>query len=210
MLIPNHEISSGGQGGLTPRRAVAVGSVGLLHVAVVFALITGMTPGVMKTVTHDLIVDMTTSSPPTKPATPPLLPTLAHPTGATDPNPPLPIFTIKDDDRSNALFNGTTSHPPVSDSAATGVSSTHSTPPYPMEARLLSHQGTVLLQLTISPQGDVTEADIVRTSGFAELDNEAVAWVLAHWKYKPAIQGGVPITSRTQAAVKFDLKQVRG
>ena len=210
MFIPNHEISSGGQSGLTPRRAVAVGSVGLLHVAVVFALITGMTPGVVKTVTRVFFVDMTTSAPPTKPATPPQPPNLAHPTGATDPNPPIPNFTIKDDDRSNPPFGGTASHPPASDSAASGVTGTHSTPPYPMEARLLSHQGTVLLDLTISPQGDVMAASIVRTSGFAELDNEAVSWVLTHWKYKPAIQAGVPITSRTQAAVKFDLKQVRG
>ena len=209
MLNPNHELRSMAQGGLTPRRAVAMGSVGLLHVAVVYALITGMTPSVVKIVTHDLFVDMTTSSPPTKPATPPQLPTLANPTEA-DSNPTAPIITIRDDDRPNGPFNGTTSHPPVSDTAATGVSSTHSTPPYPMEARLLSHQGTVLLELTISPQGDVTVANIVRTSGFAELDSEAVSWVLAHWKYKPAIQGGVPITSRTQAAVRFDLKQVRG
>lgn len=208
MLMPRQEIVS--VSGLTPRRAVALGSVGLLHVAAVYALIVGMTPAVVKVVTHDMFVDMLTPSAPSKPVTPPQLPTLANPTDTSEQNPTLPIITIKDDERANNPFAGTTSHPPLSDSAATGVASTHSTPPYPMEARLLSHQGTVLLDLTISPQGDVVQANIVRTSGFAELDSEAVSWVLTHWKYKPAIQGGVPITSRTQAAVKFDLKQMRG
>jgi TonB family protein len=68
----------------------------------------------------------------------------------------------------------------------------------------------VLLRLTISPNGDVVAADIARTSGFAELDAQAASWVLAHWKYKPAIVSGVAVTSQTQAAVKFDLKLMRG
>jgi protein TonB len=211
MLIPNHEMGNTGQGGFTPRRVVALGSVGLLHVAVVYALIVGMTPAVVKIVTRDFFVDMVTRSAPSKPtATPPQLPILTQPTDADKLDPKLPDITIKDDDRPSLPLTGNTAHPPVSDSGATGVSSTHSTPPYPAEARLLSHQGMVLLELTISPQGDVTTANIVRSSGFAELDGSAVSWVLAHWKYKPAIQGGVSVTSRTQAAVRFDLKQVRG
>jgi len=49
-------------------------------------------------------------------------------------------------------------------------------------------------------------ASVTQSSGFPALDESAVAWVMAHWKYKPAIRGGVPVTSQTQAAVKFDLK----
>ena len=67
-----------------------------------------------------------------------------------------------------------------------------------------------MLRLTISPNGDVVAAEIARSSGFAELDAEAVSWVVAHWKYKPAIVAGLAVTSQTQAAVKFDLKQTRG
>lgn len=55
MLMPRQEIVS--VSGLTPRRAVALGSVGLLHVAAVYALIVGMTPAVVKVVTHDMFVD---------------------------------------------------------------------------------------------------------------------------------------------------------
>ena len=209
MLMPNHEIGSAGQSGFTPRRAVAMGSVGLLHAAVVYALIAGMTPSVVKLVTHDFFVDMTTPATPSHPVTPPPLPTMALPADATLPDTQLPDYRIQDGDRTGIALTGTT-HPPVSDSGATGVTSTHSTPPYPEEARLLSHQGTVLLELMISTQGDVTVANIVRSSGFAELDSAAVSWVLAHWKYKPAIQGGVAVTSRTQAAVRFDLRQIRG
>jgi outer membrane biosynthesis protein TonB len=47
----------------------------------------------------------------------------------------------------------------------------------------------------------------LQSSGFPELDQAAVAWVVSHWKYKPAVQGGVTVTSQSQAAVRFDLKQ---
>lgn len=210
MFIPRHEIVGASQNGFTPRRAIAIGSVGLLHVAVIYALIVGMTPTVVKLVAHDIIIDMVASTTPSPPVQAPPQPTMAHPTDTATLDPKAPTYTIADDNRTAIATTGTSSHPPVADSGAAGVGSTHSTPPYPLEARNLSHQGTVLLQLTISPQGDVTVANIVRSSGFAELDGAAVSWVLAHWKYKPAIQGGVAVTSQTQAAVKFDLKQTRG
>ena len=187
-----------------------MGSVGLLHVAVVYALIIGMTPNVVKIVTHDLFVDVLAPTPPKNPSPTPAQPTMEQPTDATNVDPKMPDIRIHDDTNTGISVSGTNTHPPLGDSGAFGVASTHSTPPYPMEARALSHQGTVLLDLTISPQGDVTVASIVRSSGFAELDATAVSWVLAHWKYKPAVQGGVAVTSRTQAAVKFDLKQTRG
>jgi protein TonB len=98
---------------------------------------------------------------------------------------------------------------PIADSGASGVMNTHTTPPYPPLANKMSHQGTVLLQIVVTAQGDVASATVTNTSGFEELDQAAIAWVVAHWKYKPAIQNGLPIPSQTSAAVKFDLKMAR-
>jgi protein TonB len=210
MLIPRHEPSRVRDDGITPRRAIALSGVGLLHVAAVYALVTGMTPQIAKLIPPDIQIDIFDQPNPTKPVVP-LQPILTRPTDATQLDPKLPDIKIADPENNAGITVSTTSHPLLpSNSGLTGVGSTHSTPPYPDQARTLSHQGTVLLQLTVSPNGDVVAADIVRTSGFAELDSAAVSWVLAHWKYKPALEAGVAVTSRTQAAVKFDLKQTRG
>jgi len=210
MLIPRHEIVGANETGITPQRAIALGSVGLLHAAAIYALIAGMAPQIVKLIPPDIQVAFLDVAVPTKTAPMPALPELTRPSDATPLEPKMPDITIADPDHTTITVSTTSRARPVSDSVAVGVSSTHSTPPYPDQARLLAHQGTVLLQLTISPNGDVAAAQIVRSSGFAELDAAAVSWVSAHWKYKPAIMAGIAVTSQTQAAVKFDLKQVRG
>lgn len=209
MLKPAHEIESVHPGGMSPRRAATIGAVGLLHVAAVYALISGMAGEAIKDVPPDVVVRFLVPSAPSTPVPMPPQPTFVHPTIDKTPNIQPPEIKI-DDSNGHAIH--ALSLPPhaASDSAAFGVASTHTTPPYPLDARALGHAGTVLLQITISPQGDVVSATVVQSSGFAELDAEAVAWVTAHWKYKPAIQGGAPVTSQTEAAVKFDLKQARG
>jgi protein TonB len=210
MFIPRHEIVGARERGITPRRAISLGTVGLLHVVAVYALITGMTPQIVKLIPPDFQVRFVDVVVPPKPTPIPTLPVLTQPTDATPLDPKIPTYTIADPDNTS-VREPTGSHTgPSPDSGAVGVSSTHSTPPYPDQARLLAHQGIVLLRLTISPNGDVVAADIARTSGFAELDAQAASWVLAHWKYKPAIVSGVAVTSQTQAAVKFDLKLMRG
>ena len=210
MLMPEHQIVSIRESAITPRRAVTIGGVGLLHVAAVYALISGMAAQIVKLVPPDLQIETLQSATQPNTAPVPQLPTLAQPTQDTTPKIEPPVINIANTD-STTITVTTTTHPQSpADSGATGVSGTHSTPPYPLEARAQSHQGTALLQLTISPKGDVIAANIAQSSGYAELDAAALSWVLAHWKYKPAIQGGVAVTSQTQAAVKFDLRRVRG
>jgi len=210
MLIPRHEIVGARDECITPRRAISLGTVGLLHVVAVYALITGMTPQIVKLLPRDIQVAFVDVAVPAQPVSIPTLPILTGPKDPTTLDPKMPDFTIADpDNRSMGASTGSHTRP-LSDSGATGVSSTHSTPPYPDQARLLAHQGIVLLRLTISPNGDVVAADVARSSGFTELDSQAASWVLVHWKYKPAIVAGVAVTSKTQAAVKFDLKLTRG
>lgn len=207
MLMTNHQIMSARPSGMTPNRAIAIGSVALLHVAAIYALMTGMTGRIVKLLPPDLQVAwIDTVAPKTVPTV--LQPKLVDPTKSELSNPPVPDFKTAD---SGKTITVTHTEVASTDSGATGLSNTHSTPPYPADARALSQQGTVILQLTVSPAGNVVATDIVQSSGYPELDQTAVSWVLIHWKYKPAIVGGAAVTSQTQAAVKFDLKEaVRG
>ncbi|GAA0525046.1 TonB family protein [Rhizomicrobium palustre] len=83
---------------------------------------------------------------------------------------------------------------------------THTIPPYPaLEARL-GAEGTVVLRITIGTDGAVKAAQVVRSSGYEGLDRAAVAWVLAHWRYQPALRSGTPVDSAANVAVRFNLK----
>ncbi len=210
MLMPGHEIVGVHESGMTPRRAITIGGVGLLHLAAVYALVSGMVPQIVKLVPPDIFIDQIETTTPPRPTVVPQLPPLAQPAQDTTAKVDPPVVKIENSDDTTITVSPATHSQPQADSGAMGVSSTHSTPPYPVEARLQSHQGTTVLQLTISPKGDVAAANIVQSSGFAELDAAAASWVVAHWKYKPAIKGGVTVTSQTQAAVKFDLRKARG
>jgi periplasmic protein TonB len=205
MLMPKHDIVSLRPGGMTPNRAIAIGIVALLHVVAIYALITGMTAQIVKLLPPDLQVAWVDTAPPKTVPVPPQ-PKLIDPVAPTMPTAPEPVIKTPNADGSVINVTPSQTNPAPANSSATGVSSTHSTPPYPLDARALSHQGTVILQITVSPQGDVVAATVAQSSGYAELDESAVSWVIAHWKYRPAIVGGVAVTSQTQAAVKFDLK----
>jgi len=203
MRQPIHAISAA-PSRWTTERIVGFGFVGLLHVIAIYALVTGLTQKIAKYIPHEFTVDFTHQ--PDKPAHPvvrPQLPPVDLKT--TDDTVPPPDIVI--DTRTSVPFNfkprTATSE---ADTSAQGIVSTHSTPPYPPIARRLGEQGKVVLRLTISPQGAVVSADVVQSSGFADLDQSAVSWVLAHWRYKPAIRNGSPVQSQTDAAVVFNLR----
>lgn len=213
MLMPKHDILSARSNGMSTRRAMTLGGVALLHVGAVFVLITGMAGQIVKAIPPDLtVIDISDTTTPPKPVTMPTPPKLVQPTTPDVTIPPPVVETAPDPVQTaiNVPMTPTTptTSPPVNSGAA-GVMNTHTTPPYPVAARTAGHQGIVTLQITVAPSGEVTGATVAQSSGFPELDQAAVTWVISHWKYKPAVQDGVAVTSTTQAAVKFDLQQAR-
>src|SRR5579871_4233736 len=94
----------------------------------------------------------------------------------------------------------------VAPTRASGISSTHTTPPYPPDAKRNGQEGTVVLHILISAQGEVTSATVSKSSGVPELDQAAVDWVVKHWKYKPASENGTAVASASDAQVVFNLK----
>jgi protein TonB len=91
------------------------------------------------------------------------------------------------------------------DRAPVSIASTHTVPPYPPIARRIGAEGKVTLQLTVSADGRVSQADVVTSSGRSDLDQTAQQWIVAHWIYKPALDNGVPTVSHSLATVTFSL-----
>ena len=77
-------------------------------------------------------------------------------------------------------------------------------PEYPLINRERGDQGTVVVRLQVSETGQVTEVEIVRTSGHPGLD-EAARKAARRWRYRPALRDGVPIPGNIRTAVHFNL-----
>jgi protein TonB len=78
-------------------------------------------------------------------------------------------------------------------------------PPYPLVARRLGKEGVVVLEVMVASDGSPSEVRVVETSGFAPLDQSAVATVQTRWRFVPARRDGVPVASRVTVPIRFRL-----
>ncbi len=67
----------------------------------------------------------------------------------------------------------------------------NTTPPYPAEALRRRWEGTTVLDVRVTPEGTVESATVYASSGYAILDEAAVAACLGY-RYLPRLVDGVP------------------
>ena len=87
---------------------------------------------------------------------------------------------------------------------AQAIASSHEFPAVPATVHL-EMPATVQLILSVSETGLVSDAQVHRSSGLPTLDDVAVAWVKAHWRYRPAMLDGKSVPVKTLAIVIFNL-----
>jgi periplasmic protein TonB len=196
----------------TSTRYTGIAFAALINGVAVWAILNGLNlhpnpPPPPDTTIRVLTPDTPPVPPMKQPAVKMIIPTM--PSTPTVPPPIIPVQQPTDQPPITVTTQQQPLVPPIPDSAASGMTDTHTTPPYPAGARNLSQQGTVTLALSIDATGAVTNAQVKNSSGYSDLDQTAVDWVIAHWRYKPAIQNGQPVASTSMAAVKFDLRQGR-
>ncbi len=75
-------------------------------------------------------------------------------------------------------------------------------PHYPKEAREQDIQGSVLMNVIITKDGDVAKCDLA--SGHPALAQAAIDAV-KRWKYRPYLLNGEPVEIETQVKVNFTL-----
>ncbi|MDQ7972866.1 MAG: energy transducer TonB [Rhodocyclaceae bacterium] len=64
--------------------------------------------------------------------------------------------------------------------------------PYPAESRDANEQGTVLLRVRTTPDGQPVEVRVHRSSGFARLDRSALETV-KRWQFRPTPDDGAVV-----------------
>lgn len=77
-------------------------------------------------------------------------------------------------------------------------------PEYPLIARRRGQQGSVLLNITVSPTGRATKVSLQQSSGFELLDQAALKAVKT-WNFEPARVGAMAVESKIEVPVRFKL-----
>ncbi|MEN6331482.1 MAG: energy transducer TonB [Smithella sp.] len=81
-------------------------------------------------------------------------------------------------------------------------------PPYPFQARTRGHEGLVVLTAEVREDGRVSTIRLKRSSGYASLDQSALATVRS-WLFEPARRLGMVVASVVEIPVRFSLQDER-
>jgi TonB family protein len=76
-------------------------------------------------------------------------------------------------------------------------------PEFSEEARKAKHQGVVVLTIEVDPSGNVRNVHVRQSLGLG-LDEKAIEAV-SHWRFRPAILDGKPVTTDAVVQVNFQL-----
>ena len=78
---------------------------------------------------------------------------------------------------------------------------------YPDLARRRGQSGDVLVGYDVGADGAVANVRVVKSSGYPELDNAALACVASQWRNTPALRRGAPVaTPDHRAIIRFRLQ----
>lgn len=78
-------------------------------------------------------------------------------------------------------------------------------PVYPAFARRLGYEGRVVIQIQVMASGAVGVVNVERSSGYAMLDEAAMATV-KRWRFRPAQRGGQPVDATLLVPITFKLQ----
>jgi TonB family protein len=76
---------------------------------------------------------------------------------------------------------------------------------YPLSALAVNEEGPVVLDLSVSPSGIVSDARIVSSTGSETLDRATIRIAKGHWRFTPAMQNGRPVTASVQVEASWSL-----
>ena len=193
-------------------RATSIAIVAGIHVAVIFGLVAALNQGALLKKLSEIKATVDTPKEIPK-APPPPPPDLVKP--------PPPVAVVPD-------FQVATAAPPpvqtapkappppppapthaISNDPLRPVMRTHTLPEYPPISKRLNEQGTVLMEVNITTEGNVDQCSVVQSSSSDRLDQAACEWVKRQWRWQPPTLNGAPTAAKTRVSMKFDLKDAK-
>lgn len=211
------------QDGRNPsKNLVGISVVVLLHVALVYALITGLARKVVEVIQQPVetkIIEEIKPPPPPPPDKP-----MPPPPKSVAPPPPFvppPEVKVQPQPQENVIAAVTNVKPPTNE-LPTSVAQPTAAPPgpahtsakvagncekpeYPRTSLRNEEEGTVNVKLVIGVDGNVVDAAVEKSSGFKDLDRATLkAWSLCH--FTPAMADGQPVQSSTRMQYVWKLE----
>ncbi|MGS0743454.1 energy transducer TonB [Glaciimonas sp. GG7] len=206
------------QDGKNPsKNVVGITVVVLLHVALLYALLTGLARKVVDVIAQPVETKIVEEIKPPPPP-PPDKPVPPPPKTVAPPPPFVPPPEVKvQPQQQTDVIAAVTSVKPASTELPTSVAQPSAAPPgpptpahtsarvagncekpeYPRASLRNEEQGTVLVKLSIGIDGSVTDAVVEKGSGSRDLDHATLkAWSLC--RFTPAMSDGKPVPSTTQ------------
>lgn len=206
-------------------KIVSLVIVALIHIVVIYALVTGLAYSAVKSVAEKLnVVDVEEEviepeepppPPPDQPITPPPVvtpppivrtPPTTAPTITTTNTPP-PVYTP-----TPVVAPPPPPAAPPPPSKASGASprgnpgNWATTNDYPARALREERAGTTRFRVTIGPDGRVTDCQVTGSSGHADLDEATCKNVTRRARFKPALDSaGNPISDTYSNAVRWEI-----
>ncbi|WP_045225071.1 energy transducer TonB [Methyloterricola oryzae] len=77
---------------------------------------------------------------------------------------------------------------------------------YPRQAQMRGHQGVVVVLIHIGTDGSAQRVELLRSSGYPELD-EQVLGAVQHWRFIPPRRGHMPVESVFKHTVVFGAEE---
>ena len=78
---------------------------------------------------------------------------------------------------------------------------------YPQEALKIGAEGMVVVNFTVNNSGFLVNANILKSSGFKSLDDEAIRAILSSSQWIPAQLGGAIVAQQFNIPIVFKLKK---
>jgi protein TonB len=193
-------------------KATSIAIVIAIHIAGIAGLIAALAQGALIKQLQEIKASVDTQKVPPK-APPPPPPDLVKP--------PPPVAIVPDFQVASAPPPPVTvapkAPPPPPPAAAPAPSNdplrpivrTHTLPPYPPISVRLNEQGTTLMEVHITAEGNVDDCKVVQTSSSDRLDAAACDYVKSHWRWQPPTNKGQPVAVSTRVSVKWDLRDAK-
>lgn len=211
--------------GISTRRLVSLVLVGLIHVFLGYAIISGLALKAVKVVTGPMdtfeVEEPTVEEEPPPPPPPELeeIPPYVPPPDVVVeslPPPPDPIQTVTTPPPPappRVVITPPKPPPPPAPAGPTrgarakGNRSRITTDDYPSASQRAEEEGTVTVEYTVTSEGRVASGSctVLRSSGHTRLDEQTCRVIERRFRFDPAVRNGQPITATERQTVTWQL-----
>jgi periplasmic protein TonB len=191
------------------RQPIGIAIVVLLHVALIYALATGLgltSVEIQEAPLQTKIIQELKPPPPNAPPPPPKLvdlppPYIPPPEVRIRQAPTNAITAVVHEPPPEPVTSAAPQPRPVHVPAVLGASSSCEKPEYPPMAERLGEEGTVVLRFLVDVDGTAVQSEIASSSGHETLD-EAARSALSRCKFRPGAVDGKP--EKSWAVIKYN------